>query len=39
MIASRLARLHEPQGVYDTEDLYDLLEIAAVDACNRMTED
>jgi hypothetical protein len=29
-----LATLHELQTVYGTKDLYDLLEIAAVDAHN-----
>lgn len=32
----RLATLHELQTVYGLEDCYDLLEIANVDAFNRM---
>ena len=35
MIGSRLATLAELQTVYGVEDLYDLLEVAAVDAHNR----
>jgi len=35
VVSSRLATLHELDTVYGTEDLYDLLEIAAVDAHNR----
>lgn len=35
MISAKLASLHELETVYGLEDLYDLLEIAAVDAANR----
>lgn len=35
MISARLATLHELQTVYGLEDLYDLLEVALVDAHNR----
>jgi len=38
VIASRLASLHELQDVYDTEDLYDLLEIAAVSNHNSIVD-
>lgn len=34
MISAKLATLHELQTMYGTKDLYDLLEIAAVDAHN-----
>ena len=36
MISSKLATLHELQTVYGTEDLYNLLEIVAVDNYNQM---
>lgn len=32
---SKLATLHELQTVYSVRDLYDLVEIAAVDGYNR----
>jgi hypothetical protein len=34
VISAKLATLHELQTLYGTKDLYDLLEIAAVDAYN-----
>jgi len=34
-ISSRLATLHELQTVYGLEDVYDLLEVEAVDGFNR----
>ena len=34
MISAKLATLHELQTVYGLEDVYDLLEIAQVDAYN-----
>lgn len=34
MIQSRLATLHELQTVYGLTDLYDFLELIAVDVCN-----
>lgn len=36
VISAGLATMHELQSVYGTRDLYDLLEIAMVDAFNRM---
>lgn len=36
VISSRLATLHELQTVYGVKDLYDLLEVMAVDNYNRM---
>ena len=33
-VATRLATLHELQTVYGLEDVYDMLEIAIVDAHN-----
>lgn len=36
MISSKLATLHELQTVYGVEDLYNLLEIVAVDNYNQM---
>lgn len=35
LITRRYATLHELQTVYGTEDYYNLLEIAAVEAYNR----
>jgi hypothetical protein len=35
VISSRLATLEQVQTIYSTEDIYDLLEIMAVDANNR----
>lgn len=35
MVSLRLATLHECWTVYGLRDVYDLLEIAEVDACNR----
>lgn len=35
IIVARLATLHELQTVYGSEDLYNLLEILAVDSYNR----
>ena len=32
---AKLATLHELQTIYNLEDLYDLLELAAVDSYNR----
>jgi hypothetical protein len=34
IVSRRLATLHELQTVYGAEDLYDLLEVIAVDAHN-----
>jgi hypothetical protein len=34
VVSSKLATLHELQTVYGLSDLYDFLEILAVDACN-----
>lgn len=34
-LSARLATLHELDSVYGIEDLYDLLEVHAVDAHNR----
>jgi len=36
VIASRLATLHELDTVYGVEDVYVLLEVATVDAHNRI---
>jgi hypothetical protein len=36
VISSKLATLHELQTVYGVEDLYNLLEIVAVDNYNQM---
>lgn len=35
MVSARLATLHELDTIYGVEDLYDLLEILAVDNHNR----
>lgn len=35
MISARLATLHELSTIYGIEDVYDMLEISAVDAHNR----
>ena len=35
-MSSKLATLHELQTVYGIQDLYDLLEVLAVDNYNRM---
>ena len=35
MYSSRLATLHELDTVYGVEDMYDLIEVIAVDALNR----
>ena len=35
VVSMRLATLHETQTVYGLKDVYDLLEIGAVDAYNR----
>jgi len=35
-VSSKLATLHELQTVYGIKDLYDLLEVLAVDNYNRM---
>lgn len=35
VVSNRLATLHELQTVYGGEDLYDMLEIMAVDTYNR----
>ena len=35
-MSSKLATLHELQTVYGIKDLYDLLEVLAVDNYNRM---
>lgn len=35
VVSARLATLHELRTVYDTQDLYDLLEVITVDAYNR----
>lgn len=37
-MSARLASLHELQSIYDSEGLYDLLEVAAVEACNRLPD-
>jgi hypothetical protein len=34
-VTRRLATLHELQTIYSLEDLYDLMEIASVEAYNR----
>jgi len=34
VVSRRLATLHELQTVYGSQDLYDLMEIMAVDAYN-----
>jgi hypothetical protein len=36
VVSARLATLHELQTVYGVKDLYDLLEIIAVDNYNQM---
>jgi hypothetical protein len=35
VISSRLATLHELDTVYGVEDLYDLIEVLAIDAHNQ----
>ena len=35
VISSKMATLHELDTIYGTEDLYDMLEILAVDAYNQ----
>lgn len=34
-MSSRLATLHELDTIYGVEDMYDLIEVIAVDALNR----
>lgn len=37
-IAAGLATLHELQTVYSVEDVYDMLEVAVIDAHNRRVQ-
>lgn len=38
MLSSRLATLHDLKTVYDSEDLWDLYEIAAIKLANESIE-
>jgi hypothetical protein len=35
VISSGMAKMHELQTIYDSRDLYDMIEILAVDSYNR----